>query len=224
METLNSVPGSSDKHAQFLTADNSKIIWNLNKFWCALCVLISAIVHKNNITQADNHQFRVNYFKAAHMIETFNTCPFLLSLQRFIKKNLQNTKYHIVTTFKQKQLNSDCMYSWKLIHVWLFLFHSLLDVNYKSVKWKPFSVDWLRGQNFKTLWVQVPWWNGNQTCIGCNFLYLSIIFFLLKFLDFLWNHFVTQKFMTNILLPTHPPKTSDWRFAWQKRYWRRPLT
>ena len=21
--------------------------------------------------------------------------------------------------------------------------------------------------------------------------------------------------MTNIALPTHPPKTSDWRFAWQ---------
>ena len=179
------------------------------------------IVHKNNITQTDDHQFRVNYLKAAHMIKTFNASPFFHSREPL---NLQSPKYHIVATFNQKQLNSDCMYAWNRIHVWLFLFHALHDMNYKSVKWEPFSVDWLRGQNFKTLWVQVQWWNGNQTCIGCNFLYLLIIFFLLKILDFLWNHFVTQKVMINILLPTHPPKTSDWRFAWQKRYWRRPLT
>ena len=93
-----------------------------------------------------------------------------------------------------------------------------------TIKWEPFSVDWLRGQNFKTLWVQVQWWNGNQTCIGCNFLYLLIIFFLLKSLDFLWNYFVTQNVMINIFLSTHPPKTSDWRFAWQNGSWRRSLT
>ena len=31
-ETLNSVPESSDKHAQLLTAGNFEIIWNLDKF------------------------------------------------------------------------------------------------------------------------------------------------------------------------------------------------
>ena len=62
-------------------------------------------------------------------------------------------------------------------------------VNCKSVKREPFSLDWFWGQNLKTFQAQVPWWNGK---LGCNFLYLFIIFFLLKCWDFLWNHFVTQ--------------------------------
>ena len=31
-ETLNSVPGSSDKHVQLLIAGNFEIAWNLDKF------------------------------------------------------------------------------------------------------------------------------------------------------------------------------------------------
>ena len=37
-----------------------------------------------------------------------------------------------------------------------FRFYFLHVVNYKSVKWEYFSVDWLRRQNLKTRWVQVP--------------------------------------------------------------------
>ena len=35
-----------------------------------------------------------------------------------------------------------------------FLFRFLHIVNYKSVKWEPFSADWLRNQNLKTFRVQ----------------------------------------------------------------------
>ena len=79
------------------------------------------------------------------------------------------------------------------IHAWrgFFLFCFLDVVNYKSMKWEPFSADWLRRQNLKTLRVQVPWWNGKQIRVRCFFLHLFIIFFLLKW-DFLWNHFATQ--------------------------------
>ena len=61
----------------------------------------------------------------------------------------------------------------------------------------------------------------NRRAYVVVFIYLFAIFFLLK-CDLLWNHFVTQNVMTNIVLPTHPPKTSDWLFAWQNGYGRHP--
>ena len=57
MEPSNSVPGSSDKYAQLSTAGNFKIIWDLDKIYCAMWVIISVIIHKNYLTQTDNHQF-----------------------------------------------------------------------------------------------------------------------------------------------------------------------
>ena len=51
--------------------------------------------------------------------------------------------------------------------------------------------------------------------------HICLYFFFLKGL--LWNHSVTQNVMINIFLPIHQPKMSDWRFAWQNGYWRRPL-
>ena len=58
---------------------------------------------------------------------------------------------------------------------------------------------------------------------GYVVIFFLIIFFLLNW-DFLWDHFVTQNVMMNLFLPIHPFKTSDWRFAWQNGYGRRPLT
>ena len=115
--------------------------------------------------------------------------------------------------------------SWHCSHVWhsCFLFCSLRVLNYKIVKWVPLSADWLQRKNLKTLRVQVPWRNGKQMCICCIFSFLIMYnIFLLKW-DFLWSHFVTQNVKINIFLPTYPPKTSDWRFAWQNGYGRRPL-
>ena len=64
---------------------------------------------------------------------------------------------------------------------------------------------------------EVSWWNGKQRCAHCNFLVL-FIFFLVKW-DFLWNPFATQ---TSWSIYFYPPTTSDWRFAWQNGYERRP--
>ena len=112
--------------------------------------------------------------------------------------------------------------SWNCIHVWysFFLFRSFYTC---CELWKcgvrTFSHKLIRKAEFKnpssTSISQVATvWNGKQKCVRCNFLYLFIIFFLLNW-DLFWNYFVTQNTMTNKLLPTHPPKTSDWRFAWQ---------
>ena len=49
-EPSNSVPESSDKHAQLLTAGNFEKIFKLGEKF-ELCVIIFVIVHKNNITQ-----------------------------------------------------------------------------------------------------------------------------------------------------------------------------
>ena len=58
--------------------------------------------------------------------------------------------------------------------------------------------------------------------------YVAIFYFCFYIFSFLksyllWKYFVTQNVMINIFLPTHSPKTSDWRFAWQNKYGRRPL-
>ena len=89
-----------------------------------------------------------------------------------------------------------------------FLFRFLHVVNYKSVKWETFFADGLRRQNLKTLWVQVPWWNGKQTYLCCIFLFSFAIFFLLRWV-FLWNHFFRQNVMINIFLPTHLKRQID---------------
>ena len=59
-------------------------------------------------------------------------------------------------------------------------------VNYKSVKWESFSVDWLQRQ----------WWNGKQRCVRCNF-FIFLYIFLLKW-DLLCKHFVTQNVLIYI--------------------------
>ena len=107
METLNSVPASSDKLAQLLTTGNFEIIWN------ALCVIISVTVHKKISHKLTIINSRVNYFEATRMIQTSDTCPFLLSLQRTI-----------IQFLTKKNLN--CMYSWNCIHVWNSFFSSIL--------------------------------------------------------------------------------------------------
>ena len=82
----------------------------------------------------------------------------------------------------------------------------------KQWAWEPFFTDWLQWQNLKPLWVQETSTMMKQKTDLQTYYFLFIIFFLLKW-DFLWNHLVTQNI--NMFLPTHPPKTSDWRFARQ---------
>ena len=68
------------------------------------------IVHKNDIMQTDNHQFPCELFrnclydsnqnKSTTGFQTFDTEPFLLSLQRTIKKIHKALKInHIAITF-----------------------------------------------------------------------------------------------------------------------------
>ena len=60
-----SVPESSDRYAQLLTAGNFEIILTLEKIFVrALCTIISLIVHKKNITQTDDHQFPCELFQS----------------------------------------------------------------------------------------------------------------------------------------------------------------
>ena len=69
-EPSSSVPGSSDRYAQFLTACSFEIISILNNFnnfnfrAPTLCIIISLIVQKNNITQTDGHQFSCELFQS----------------------------------------------------------------------------------------------------------------------------------------------------------------
>ena len=58
-----------------------------------------------------------------------------------------------------------------------------------------------------------------HVCIVIFYICLCIFFWI----GILWNQFVTQNVLINIFLPTHPPKRSDWRFAWQNGYGRHPL-
>ena len=95
-EPSNSVPGSSDRHGQLLTAGNFKIIWNLDKILVALCVMISVIVQKNNNSQTDDHQsgcelfwnysYDPNQERSTTGFQTFDTGTFVLSLMRTNKK------------------------------------------------------------------------------------------------------------------------------------------
>ena len=96
MEPSNSVPWSSDKHAQLLTAGNFEIISNVDQMLAELFVITSMILHKNNITETDDYQFRCEIFwscsfdanqdRSTTGFQTFDTGQFLLSLQRTIKK------------------------------------------------------------------------------------------------------------------------------------------
>ena len=122
--------------------------------------------------------------------------------------------------------------SWNCINVF---FVNVYLVSFSSIFYMLWTIKVWSGTFFRGLITNVEFknpssasisqvatmWNGKQTCVRFNFLYLFLIFFLLK-LDLLWNHFVTQNVMTNIVLPNHPPKTSDWRFAWQNGYGRHP--
>ena len=68
----------------------------------ASCVIISVIIYKNNITQNDDHQFpcelfRSNLYNPNHNrsttgFQTFDTSPFLLLIQRTIKKISKSLK------------------------------------------------------------------------------------------------------------------------------------
>ena len=87
-----SVPESSDRYAQLLTAGNFEIILTLEKIFVrALCTIISLIVHKKNITQTDDHQFRVNYFKAARMILLLLKWDFLW--KHFVTQNVMTNMF-----------------------------------------------------------------------------------------------------------------------------------
>ena len=70
-EPSNSVPGNSDKQAQFLTADNFKIIWKLNKILVRVMRYnISDRTQKIISRELTVINPRVNYFEAARMIQT----------------------------------------------------------------------------------------------------------------------------------------------------------
>ena len=70
-EPSNFISGSSDRHPQLLIANNVKIIWNLDKI--LVCVMpfnvcdtiLKTILHKLMIMNP-----HLNYFEAAHMIQT----------------------------------------------------------------------------------------------------------------------------------------------------------
>ena len=93
-EPLNSVPGSSDRHAQPLTAGNFEKIWNLDKI--LVRVMRSVIVHKNNVTQTDDHQSECEFFwscsydpnqnKRTIGFQLFDTGLFIISLKTSTKK------------------------------------------------------------------------------------------------------------------------------------------
>ena len=93
-EPLNSVPGSSDRHAQLLAAGNFEIIWNLDKI--LVRVMHSVIVRKNNVTQTDDHQSECEFFwsclydpnqnKRTIGFQLFDTGLFILSLKTSTKK------------------------------------------------------------------------------------------------------------------------------------------
>ena len=64
----------------------------------------------------------------------------------------------------------------------------------------------------------------NRRAYVVIFLFLFIIFFLLKIPYILRNHFVTQNIMIDRFYPpTYLPKTSDRHFAWQNGCGHRPL-
>ena len=59
---------------------------------CVPVAIISVIIHKNNITQTDDHQSTCELFDSARMIQTkkksptrFDKGPFILSLKRTTK-------------------------------------------------------------------------------------------------------------------------------------------
>ena len=99
------------------------------------------------------------------------------------------------------------------------LFHFLHVVNYKSVKWEPVSMDHrpIMKAEFKNPWNISTMMIRKQACLCCNFLFLFIILFLLKW-DFLQTHFVKQSIMINVVLSIQSPKMSDWCFVWQNGY------
>ena len=125
-EPSNSVPGSSDKYAQLSTAGNFKIIWDLDKIYCAMWVIISVIIHKDHLTQTDNHQFPDKLFWSCcyYPNQTRSTTGFKYLIQvhfyfnsREPLKNVQTAKDHIAVIFNPFNkrtyiLKQNCI--WKL--------------------------------------------------------------------------------------------------------------
>ena len=104
-----------------------------------------------------------------------------------------------------------------------FLFHFLHVVNYKSVNWEPFSTDWLWRQNLKTcvkckyhVATMMKW----KTVVSTFFIFVYIFSFEdpLSSLEPLFHTKLHDKY----ILTTHPPKMSNWYFAWQNG-WMLPL-
>ena len=96
VEPSNFVPGSSYRHAQLLKVGSFKTIWNLDKIYWGLSVIISVIIHKNNITQTHDHRSVYELFRSysydpkqnrsTAQFQTFDTASFILSLERTSKK------------------------------------------------------------------------------------------------------------------------------------------
>ena len=90
-----------------------------------------------------------------------------------------------------------------VIHIWLgfLLFHFVHVVNYKKVKYKRFSRDWLWRHNIKTLWFQQNYHDEMDSRCA----YVVILYFCLYF--FFWMGFSLEPFChtkTSLYIFTHP--------------------
>ena len=173
------LPGGNSIHTegnlQLKFAGLFKYVWHFGTTWCENELKRSKDTYQNQSQNLFNISFGTSFSFSDVMLNT-----------RFCWHGhcMKSDVFFNNFFTKSSKSGGTCrlwLYTYHVVFLsflcFIFYFFNFLHVvNYESVKWEPFSADWLRRQNLRNLRVQVPWWNGKQMCVRCNFLFLFNIF------------------------------------------------